>query len=339
MDKFLELAPRPKIAGMSHLTLEQRYKIEAFIQVGKNQTEIAHLLHLSKSVISREISRNRDKRNGVYKASLAQKKYQERLLIKPKFIKATDEVCNEIKRLIQEDYSPEQVSGFMKKQDLTTMSTEWIYQFVWKDKRKNGELYKHLRRKGRRYRKRGASKDKRGEIKGRIGIEHRTKEADLLTHFGHLELDTIIGKNHQGAIITLNDKTSGMLWMRKVETKEANIVRLKLEEMLDEIKPFLRTITADNGKEFSEHQYITDEYCDFYFADPYSPWQRGANENLNGLIRQYIPKSADFATFSDKQIQEINSKINNRPRKRFNYENPIFVMEKLLFNQKVAFVT
>jgi IS30 family transposase len=112
----------------------------------------------------------------------------------------------------------------------------------------------------------------------------------------------------------------------------------KLAEMLEEIRPYLRSITGDNGKEFAAHQFITDEYCDFFFANPYSPWERGSNENLNGLIRQYLPKKSDFNNYTEEQIKEIETKINNRPRKRFGYETPIFVMENLLFNPKVAFV-
>ena len=129
-----------------------------------------------------------------------------------------------------------------------------------------------------------------------------------------------------------------MLWMRKVESKDAELVKEKLAEILEEIRPYLKSITSDNGKEFAGHQFITDEYCDFYFANPYSPWERGSNENLNGLIRQYIPKKSDFNEFTDLQIKEIENKINCRPRKRYGYENPIFVMEKLLFNTEVAFV-
>ena len=165
------------------------------------------------------------------------------------------------------------------------------------------------------------------------------KEAEKNNVFGHLEVDTIIGKNHKGAIVTLNDRASGMLWMRKVETRDATSVRIKLAEMLEENLPYIKSVTGDNGKEFSEHQNITDNYCDFYFANPYSPWERGANENLNGLVRQYIPKKSDFSLISEQRIKEIQIKLNSRPRKRFQFENPIFMMNKLLFNPKVAFVT
>lgn len=323
---------------MSHLSYEQRYSIEVLLKVGKSQTEIGKIISVDKSVISREVRRNRDERNGSYKAKLAQKKYDLRLYSKPKHISITPEICSEIKYYIEQEYSPEQVSGVLKKKLGVAVSHEWIYQFIWKDKHQKGTLFTHLRRKGRRYRKRGSSKDTRGQIVGRVGIEKRPKEADDRSEFGHLEVDTIIGQNHKGAIITLNDRASGMLWMGKVKTRDAETVKIKLCQMLEEIRPFIKSITGDNGKEFSEHQFITDEYCEFYFANPYSPWERGSNENLNGLVRQYIPKSSDFSIISEERILEIQNKLNQRPRKRFDYENPIFVMEKLLFNPKVALV-
>jgi IS30 family transposase len=270
---------------MSHLSYEQRYTIEVLLNAGKPQKEIARVLCLNKSVICREIKRNCDGRSLIYKATLAQSKYEHRQKVKPKQFKFTDEIRLEVMGMIEQDYSPEQVSGVLKKNGGTTISHEWIYQFIWKNKKQKGTLHTHLRHKGRRYRKRGSSKDSRGKIIGRIGIEKRPKEADDRKVFGHLEVDTIIGQNHKGAIITLNDRASGMLWMGKVESRDAEIVKIKLSQMLEEIRPFIKSITADNGKEFSAHQFISEEYCDFFFANPYSPWERGSNENLNGLVR------------------------------------------------------
>ena len=126
----------------------------------------------------------------------------------------------------------------------------------------------------------------------KVGIEKRQKEAEKREVFGHFEVDTIIGIDQKGAIITLNEWASGMLWMKKVESKDAEIVKIKIDEMLDELRPYLISITGDNGKDFAGHQYITDEYCNFLFANPYSPWERGSNENLNRSIRQYIHKKA-----------------------------------------------
>ena len=209
---------------MSHLSYEQRYTIEVLLQDKKSKSEIAKLLSVDKTVIYRELKRNSDERNGVYKAKLAQSKYEKRLFSKPKYMKTTPELKQQIVTLLEQDYSPEQVNGFMKKNNQQTLSHESIYQMIWKDKRAKGTLYEHLRRKGRRYRKRGSSKDSRGKIVGRVGIEKRPKEAEERKVFGHFELDTIIGKDHKGAIITLNERSSGMLWMRKVESKDAEIV-------------------------------------------------------------------------------------------------------------------
>lgn len=324
---------------MLHLTYEQRYTIGVLLQAGDKKSSIAVKLKVDKSTIYREILRNCDKRSGIYKPQLAQKKYDERMVKKPKKIKFKEALVQKVNDLIKEDYSPEQIAGTLKKEGGETISHETIYKHIWDDKRDNGSLHNHLRRKGRKYRKRGNNKDSRGILVNRVGIEKRPKEAEERKVFGHLEIDTIIGKNHKGAIVTLNDRASGMLWMRKTETREAEKVYEKLCEMLEDIRPYIKSITGDNGKEFAEHQRITDEYCDFYFANPYSPWERGSNENLNGLVRQYIPKKMDFTELTNLRIMEIQTKINNRPRKRYSYESPIFVMNKLLFNPEVAFVT
>lgn len=148
-----------------------------------------------------------------------------------------------------------------------------------------------------------------------------------------MEADLIIGKNHKQAIVTINDRASGQLKMKKVKSKEASVVSKAINEMLEEWIPYLHTITTDNGKEFAEHQKNADFLSiDYYFATPYHSWERGSNENLNGLIRQYFKKGSDFTKLTDDYIQTIENKLNNRPRKRFNFENPIFVMNQLLFN-------
>lgn len=325
---------------MSHLTYEQRYTIEILLQSNESKSSIANKLNLNKSVISREVKRNSDQRSGEYKAKLAQKKYCERLVTKPKRKKATTELIAKIEDLIKEDYSPEQVTGVLKKRQEPHLSHEWIYQHIWKDKKAKGDLHNHLRRQGRRYRKRGASKDNRGVIKDRVSIEKRPKIVEKRERFGDLEVDLIIGKNHKQAILTINDRASGVLKMRKIPSKEAKVVSHAIIEELQEWSPYIKTITADNGKEFAAHKDVAEQLgIDFYFARPYHSWERGSNENLNGLIRQYFKKSSPFETITKQRIKEIETKLNRRPRKRFNFENPTFVMEKLLFNHEVAFVT
>jgi IS30 family transposase len=246
----------------------------------------------------------------------------------------------EVEVLLREDYSPEQVVGVFVKQGKPIVSIEGIYQHIWDDKKASETLYTHLRRQGRSYRKRGASKDSRGIIKNRISIEQRPLEVEKRNRFGDLEVDLIIGKNHEQAIVTINDRASEMLKMKKTPSKEAKVVQETITDLLEDWCPYIFTITSDNGKEFAEHQRVAEKlYLDYYFAHPYHSWERGSNENLNGLIHQYIPKKTDFKTLSNQYIKDIETKLNNRPRKRFNFESPIFEMEILLFNQKVAFVT
>lgn len=325
---------------MSHLTTQQRYTIEVMLSKGYTQKEIAESIGKHRSVIYREIKRNCDKRSGNYRHELAQRKYCERQESKPKSIRFTEEVKKNIDRYLEEDYSPEQIVGILKKQGLPTVSVERIYQYIWEDKKENGSLYLHLRNQGRRYRKRGNKKDNRGVIKDRVDIDKRPQIVEQRKRFGDLEVDLIIGKNHNQAILTINDRASGMLKMRKVATKQAEVVSKAIIEELEEWMPYLKTMTADNGKEFAYHKKVAQELnIDHYFAKPYHSWQRGSNENLNGLIRQYFKKSTDFNKLTSERIKKIEHKLNSRPRKRFNYETPIFVMNKLLFNGDVAFMS
>lgn len=325
---------------MAQITQEQRYEIAALHKLGKSNEDIAKVIGKHKSSIGRELKRNADGRNGEYRARLAEKKCRERHRAKPKKIALTPKVIETVEALIREDLSPEQIVGHCRRNGISCVSIESIYLHIWKDKKEHGDLYKHLRRKGRRYKKRGALKTGRGQIVGRVGIENRPPTVEDKTRFGDLEADTIVGKDHIGAIVTLNDRASGMLKMKKTATRGADEVADAISEMLEEWLPYINTVTSDNGKEFAEHEKIA-ENCgvDFYFANPYSPWERGANENLNGLIRQYFPKKTDFSIITNQQIKQIETKLNNRPRKRHNFETPLEVMEKLLFNTEVAFIT
>ena len=325
---------------MSHLTLEQRYTIEVMCNQGYKKSAIAIAINKHKSVVSRELKRNCDKRSGIYHHDLAQRKCDKRQQQKPKHIRFTLSVQQDVNTLLKEDYSPEQIVGTLKEQGRPTVSTERIYQHIWADKKNKGELYLHLRNQGRRYRKRGNKKDNRGIIKDRVGIEKRPSIVEKRNRFGDLEVDLIIGKNHNQAMLTINDRASGMLKIRKVESKEAKVVSKAIVEELTDWIPYIKTITADNGKEFADHKFVAEQLgIEYYFARPYHSWERGSNENLNGLVRQYFKKSSDFKPITQEQVKAVENKLNNRPRKRFNYENPIFVMEKLLFNQEVAFVT
>lgn len=307
----------------NHLDLSQRYSIESLLSAGKSKNAIADKLGVHLSTIHREVKRNKDERAGLYRSILAENKCTARHKFKHKHTTFTPEVCSYIEGQLCEQLSPEQIVGYARLTGQECVSHERIYQHIWTDKRQGGSLYNQLRTRGKRYRKRGALKDARGLITNRIDIDRRPEIVDRKVRFGDLEVDTIIGKKHRGAIVTINDRMTGMLKMKKVSGKQAAPVAEAIIHLLEEWKPLTHTITSDNGKEFANHQAISEELnVDFYFAKPYHSWQRGANENLNGLIRQYLPKQTDFTTISDDQLASIENKLNNRPRKRFRYKSP-----------------
>jgi transposase, IS30 family len=326
---------------MAHLTLEQRYKIETYQQLGKSITETADYIGKNKCVVSTEIKRNSDQRNGIYKAKLADKKTAERHTNKNKHCNLDAEVEINILFYLGLDYSPEQVAGRAKLDGKNMVSVETIYQYIWLDKRKGGLLYQLLRTKGKRYRKRGHLKDNRGIIADKIDIDKRSPIVDLKQRIGDLEIDLVIGKNHKGALLTINDRATGVLFMDKIENKEAVSVEAKTIELLQDWKPLIKTITSDNGKEFAKHKAIAESLdIDYFFAKPYHSWERGANENLNGLVRQYFPKKSNFDSITKLQIQQVTNILNNRPRKRFGYKTPNEVFANKLNNlDSVAFIT
>lgn len=325
---------------MSHFTVEQRYKLEILLQQNISKANISIDLNIHISSIYREINRNSDARSSVYKADLANRKCKKRHKEKLKNQCFNEDIKCHVEKLIKEDFSPEQVVGKSKKDNIPFVSHETIYKHIWNDKKTGGTLYIHLRNQGKTYRKRGALKDKRGQIIGRIGIENRPVEVLEKQSFGDLEIDLVIGKDHKGALLTVNDRATGMLQMKKIESKDAEIVKNATIELLENWKPFLKTITSDNGKEFSKHQSIAEALnINYYFANPYCSWERGANENLNGLIRQYFPKGSDFSLITDEQVKIVMNKLNNRPRKRYQFNSPNQVyLLKLNNNQEFAFI-
>lgn len=308
---------------MAHLTLEQRYAIQYLRNEGLTQSAIAEKIGKDKSVISREIRRNCDMRNGAYRADLAHRKYQERLEQKPKSHKFTEQIKETIHRFLEEDFSPEQIVGRCKLEGKPCVSHEQIYQYIWEDKRHKGKLYLHLRHRGRKYRKRGAAKDSRGRIPDTMSIDLRPPEVDLKKRFGDLEMDTVVGKNHKGAILTINDRSTKLCWIRLLTGRESESLKAATVATLMPIKDQLKTITVDNGKEFAAHLEISDALnVPIYFAHPYHSWERGANENMNGLIRQYLPKGSSFEHLTEESVWYIQERLNNRPRKMLGYLTP-----------------
>lgn len=323
---------------MKHLTLQQRYEIQTLLHFNKKQSEIALLIGKHKSVVCRELKRNSDA-NGKYYAENAHKASREREQLKRKKILFTDEIKAYVTLSLKNDLSPEQIKGISVKENIACVSHERIYQYVWHDKQFKGNLHLHLRNKGRRYRKRGSLKDNRGIIKNRVDISQRPAIVDEKQRFGDLEIDTMIGKNHKGVLLTINDRATGIVLIRKLKDKDANALYLKTVQALRPLRYLLHTITSDNGKEFACHEKISLLLSiQMYFARPYHSWERGANENLNGLIRQYFPKGCDFTSITPRQISRVQDILNNRPRKRFNFDTPLERFEQLTNINPVALV-
>ena len=323
---------------MSHLTQEQRYTISVMFAKKHSQKAIAEAIGKHKSVVSRELRRNADQTSGAYHAALAGQKYLLRRKNKPQKIRFTPEIQASVDALLSMDYSPQQVCGRLKREGKPTVSHERIYQYVWAQKKDGGTLHEHLRRKGRKYRKRGAAKDSRGILKDRVGIELRPTIVDQKCRLGDLEIDTIIGKNHKGAILTINDRLSSKVWMGLLKGKDAQELAQMAIKLLAPYSTIIQTITADNGKEFAQHKLIAKRLeASFYFARPYHSWERGANENTNGLIRQYFPKGASFDEITQEDVRKVQNSLNNRPRKKLNFLTPNEFFFQNLTKSKVAF--
>jgi IS30 family transposase len=317
---------------MKQFTEGQRYELNAYLQSGKSKDEIARLLGFHRSTIYREICRNKTKPDNSYYPWHAQQIYEWRKKERKRSVKFTDEIRKRAFFWLRNyQFSPEQIAGSCKENDIPMVSHERLYQWIWEDKKKGGLLYMDLRRTGRKYRKRKNMMQNRGWIKDRVNISQRPDIVDNKERFGDLEIDTIIGKNHSGAILTINDRATGKLWTKKLPNKEAKYVTAATIEMLMPYKEVIHTITSDNGTEFAGHKNIAKELdIKFYFARPYHAWERGANENLNGLIRQYIPKTKEFNEVSENYLRDITFLINVRPRKRYAFLNPIQLVNNKL---------
>ena len=314
------------------LTNNERSKIEGFLNESYTRSRIAKILGRSKSTINDEINRN-SLEPGNYNADHAINKANERKMSQRRsFRKMKGAIVQEVEVLLQQDWSPEQISGWLKINELRSISHEAIYQHIWRDKAKGGRLHKHLRLQGRSYYKRDANgKTNRGRIKNRVGIEERPLIVDERSRIGDWEIDTIIGKSHQGAIISIIERKTRYSCLVKVKDKSAPSVTAGTYLKMRQFMAVLLTITSDNGKEFAWHQHLTNALgVDIYFARPYHSWERGTNENTNGLVRQYLPKKTDFTQITDEEVQCIEEKLNNRPRKCLGYKTPKEMMETAL---------
>jgi IS30 family transposase len=293
-----------------------------------SQIEIAKVIGVHKSTVSRELRRNRGLRG--YRPKQAHRLAVSRCDKSRQRIGTSTWIL--IEAAIRKEWSPEQVSDWLKDNHDLQISHEWIYQHILVDKHAGGDLHRHLRCQKKR-RKRYGSYDRRGILKNRVSIDERPAIVDTRQRLGDWEVDTIIGKGHRQAIVSLVERKSRLALLRKVESKTAQAVADAVIELMKSLPVRTHTITADNGKEFADHERIAhDLRTKIYFAHPYSSWERGSNENMNGLVRQYFPKKRSFATITQQEIDFVMDRLNNRPRKCLGFKSP----NQVFFNHSPA---
>ena len=307
------------------LTEEDRIEIYAMKQARKTQCDIARRLGVHPSTISRELTRNTGGRG--YRPKQAHRLATGRRGYARKAVKMTPKTIAYIERQLRQEHSPEQIAGRMKVDPDyygPTVSHERIYQHLWQDKTAGGKLYQYLRIAGhKKKRKRYGKRDFRGKIPNRVGIEHRPKIVETKKRLGDWEADTIIGKHHRGAVISLVERKSQFTLLGQVTRKTADAVQQQMVQQLQPYHRLVHTITTDNGREFSGHETIARKLqTKVYFAEPYQAWQRGLNEQINGLIRQYLPKQTDLRHVTDDQLRFIMDRLNHRPRKTLGFKTP-----------------
>lgn len=313
------------------LTYEQRCQIEALKKSGMSQQTIAEVVGTSQSTISRELRRNRGQRG--YRHKQAQRLAIERRTSSAKSIKMTPIMIRRVEQKLREKWSPEQIAGWLATDEEASLSHERIYRHIWADKYAGGDLHTHLRRSGKAYQKRRHGKRPQGRIRNRVGIEVRPAVVDEKSRIGDWEIDTVIGKGHRGALVTLVERATQFTLVARVPNKSAAAVTAATIKLLEPYKQALHTITADNGKEFAYHEQLTAELgAAVYFARPYHSWERGLNENTNGLLRQYWPKCTDFTKVTAREIKKNVSQLNRRPRKTLRFKTP----EVLMHNHMAA---
>ena len=304
----------------NHLTKEQRYTISVCLRKKMSLSAIAKLIDVSKSTVSREIKKNSNMYRQ-YVAIDAQQFSEMRKKIPRRPRKLSKEDWQDIEQCLKRHWSPETIVGVRRREGKTCVSIEWIYHIIRRDKERGGILYTYLPHH-LKHRKKPVSS--RIPIKDRVSIDERPAVVDSKSRFGDWELDTIVGKDGKGAIITIVERTTKkMLMAKSPKGKNAKAVAKVVVQLLRPFERHVLSITTDNGTEFAEHKYIAKRlHTKVYFSHPYSSWEKGVIENTNKLIRQYIPKDTNFSSLSDDYILFVQTELNLRPRKKLDYSSP-----------------
>ncbi|AYO09636.1 IS30 family transposase [Vibrio campbellii] len=311
----------------THLTENERYMISALRKQGISTAKIAKQLGRHKATIYREIERNsrynRHFKRYSYQAWRAQQMARNRLSRSRRNKRYSEIDFRLPEALLRLDWSSDQIVGYLRVRGYPTMSHELIYQHIWNDKTLGGTLWKHLRQSTKKRRKRYNSKDNRGRLAAKRHITERPAKAEHRKEPGHWEIDTVVGRGTKHCIVTLVDRMTGYTFIGQMDDRTSESLNVRMSKIMTRSDLPFKTITADNGTEFHGYAQLEQHHnCMFYFANPYHSWERGTNENTNGLIRQYLPKRTSMSHVTQKLCNEIAHKLNTRPRKRLGYRTP-----------------
>ncbi len=319
-----------------HLTRRQRYIIEELLGLEKSYSFIARELAVHRATISREVRRNSSRRHG-YHAKGAQAFAMGR---KPHPVEYRRKISGAVEEAVTEKlslgWSPEQISGRLKLENKASVSHETIYRFVYMDRRCGGRLFKCLRLHNRRRIRGGKQNRLWKKIENRKFIEQRPETADLRAEFGHWERDLVQGMRNSGSLLTIVDRKSRYTLLERVKTRFSDEVSLATERAFQNRPEVPKlTLTNDNGCEFGEFHKLEEKLrIPIYFTHPYCSWERGTNENTNGLLRQFFPKRSDFREIKPEDVEYVQDLLNSRPRKTFDYRTP----SEVLFSKQTKLI-
>jgi IS30 family transposase len=305
------------------ITSPERYLISTLRQWGFTLGQTAAVLGRHRSSISREIRRNATRADGAYRPFTASERARGRRSRARRHSHFTAAQWRLVHRWLRKQWSPEQIAGRLRRDGAWTISHETIYTHIWADKARGGSLFRDLRGATKHRRKRHGTYDSRGRLAGKRTIAERPAVVERRTTVGHWEVDTLVGTGAPDCVATLVERKTGYAMLGKLRNRTSRGMTRRLRRLIRRAPDKFKTATADNGTEFHDYRAVERTTgLRFYFATPYHSWERGSNENLNGLLRQYLPKCTNLATLTQRQCDALAHRLNSRPRKRLGYRTP-----------------
>ncbi len=310
------------------LTSGERYTISTLKRQGLTINEIADEVGRHRSTVYRELSRNTCN-DGRYRVSKAESRTRGRRSRSRRNQQFSNDDFKIVNKYLRMKWSPDQIANTLRDEGILDISHETIYKHIWLNLCNGGNLYTHLRQSQKKRRKRYNAYDSRGLLAGKRHIDQRPQVATNRERIGDWEIDLVMGRSDKDCILTLVERKSGLTKIYKLKNKTKKETNKKLLKLINSLDTEIKTITADNGTEFHGYKEIEKKTgVKFYFCTPFHSWERGTNENTNGLIRQYLPKGESMASLTQRKCNKIAHELNTRPRKRHGYKTPLSVYEK-----------